>query len=169
MSALTRERLTDFAGLIPARGTYGSKANVRNFKGGLTCLDADGRAMPGDTKANGALFAVGKSSATFNNLHGSDAGGAADAIDVEVEFGTFGWMSGADADAIAAKDVGKVCYVIDDQTVGLTDGGGTRCVAGIVTEVRNGRVYVAMGPHVIGSINYAAALAADLQDQIDAL
>lgn len=167
MAALTHERFTPFAGLSPARGTYGSKANVRLFKGAIACLDAAGRAMPGDTIANGALIAVGKSSATFDNRNGSEFGGLADAVEVEVEFGVFGWANGTSGDLIAAKDVGAVAYVIDDQTVGLTDGSGTRCVAGIITEVRDGKVWVAMGPHVAGTIKAAfdaaaAALAAAL-------
>jgi hypothetical protein len=170
MTALARERMTSFAGTAPARGTFGAKANKRLFKGGIVCLDAAGRAMPGDTIANGALMAAGKSSATFDNRTGSEAGGLADAIDVEVEFGVFGWTSAAGGgDDIDATDVGKPCYVVDDQTVALTNAGGTRCFAGIITEVRDGKVYVWMGPHVAGMLQnpVAAADVAHIKPTVD--
>ena len=35
-------------------------------------------------------------------------------------------------DAIAQADVGKVCFIVDDQTVAKTNGGNTRSPAGIV-------------------------------------
>jgi hypothetical protein len=148
MTAIAIERTTDFAGSYPARGTYGIKANVRVWKGTIVCIDSAGRAMQGDTIANGALYAVGKASATYNNLTGSELGGAADATDVEVEYGVFGWENSSSGDAIAADDVGKPCYVADNQTVALTSNGGLRPFAGIVSEVRDGHVYVYMGPHV---------------------
>jgi hypothetical protein len=172
MSALVRERLTDFAGVTPARGTVPIAANVRIFKGGLVCTDADGRAVPGDTIANGALAAIGKSSQTYDNRTGSTLGGAAGAVDVEVEYGVFDWENSGGGDAIAAADVGKVCYVVDDQTVALTSNTSTRGIAGFITEVRGGVPYVFMGPHVAGMIVIAASEASQLdtaQTDIDAL
>lgn len=151
MTALAQERMTDAAGTAghPSRGTYGIKANTRVFKGAIVCLDSAGRAMPGDTIANGALFAVGKSSTTIDNRTGSTLGGAADAADVEVEFGVFGFENG---DSIAASDVGAIAYVVDDQTVAKSSSTGARCIAGVITEVRGTQVFVAMGPHVYASL-----------------
>ena len=150
MTALAIERETDFAGLIPARGTYPIKANVRIFKGAIVGLDAAGRAMPGDTIANGCVKVVGKASATYDNRTGSVLGGAADAVDVEVEFGVFGYLTATGGgDDIANDDAGKLCYVVDDQTLALTSATNTRAVAGVVTEVRNGVAYAWMGPHVV--------------------
>lgn len=165
MTALSIERLTDFAGLTPSRGTFGIKANKRIFKGALVGLDSAGRAMPGDTIANGCLAGVGKASATYDNRTGSELGGSADACDVEVEYGVFGFKSATGGgDDIAADDVGKVCYVVDDQTVALTNGSDTRGIAGFITEVRAGVVYVYMGPHVAGMIVIAASEASQLDD-----
>jgi hypothetical protein len=62
--------------------------------------------------------------------------------------------------------------MLDDQTVALTNGSDTRGIAGFVTEVRDSKVYVYMGPHVAGLIVIAAAEAAQLdtaQIDIDAL
>ena len=38
--------------------------------------------------------------------------------------------------------------MLDNQTVALTDGTGARGPAGVVTEARNGFIYVYQGPHV---------------------
>lgn len=156
MAALTIERLTPCAGVVPSRGTAKIAANTRIFKGAMVALDSAGRAVPGGTVAGGATQALGVASATFNNLTGSEAGGAADALDVEVEYGVFGFKSGTAGDEILADDVGKVAYMIDDQTVGLTDGGaGARSPAGVITEVRDGLVWLWVGPHVSALISGA--------------
>lgn len=150
MTALSDDRLTDFAGQSPGRGTFGLAANVRLFKGAMLALDSAGRAVPAGTIASGALFGIGKSSAQYDNRTGSALGGAADAANAECEFGIFAWANSAGADAVAAANVGSVCYMVDDQTVALTSGGGTRGLAGVVTEVRGAKVFVFMGPGVAG-------------------
>ena len=48
----------------------------------------------------------------------------------------------AAADLIAQADVGKLCHVVDDQTVAKTDGTGTRSRAGIVARVETAGVWV---------------------------
>ncbi len=171
--ALALERLTKFAGVTPARGSFPIKANVKIYKGAMVALDSAGRAMPAGVISGGALTAVGKASATYDNLTGSALGGAAGAIDVEVEYGVFAWASATGGgDDIASDDVGKVCYMKDDQTVALTNGTDTRGLAGFITEVRGSDVYVYMGPHVAGLIVIAASEASQLdtaQVDIDAL
>jgi hypothetical protein len=150
MTAITeRMRDTEFAGVVPARGSYPIKANVWIKKGGMVALDSAGRAMPAGLAAGGSVECVGKSSAEYDNRTGSEMGGAAGATNVEVEFGVFAWDNSADADLIGIDDLGVV-YVVDDQTVALTNGTDTRIIAGLATEVRNGQVYVWMGPHVFG-------------------
>jgi hypothetical protein len=141
MAALTKERLTDFAGTLPSRGTYPVAANVKIFKGAIVVLDSAGRARPGTNAAGGAVICVGKASATFDNT-----GGSAGAFDVEVEFGTYGYETLGGGDLIEADDVGKLAYVADDQTLSIVSTG--RIAAGPITEVRNGQVFVWMGPHV---------------------
>lgn len=150
MTALAIERLTDFAGIVPARGTYPIAADTLIFKGAQVALDSAGRVVPaGTVAATGALVAVGKASATYDNRTGSVLGGGAGAVDVEVEFGVFGWESAGGGDAISADDIGKPCFMEDDQTVALTDGADTRAFAGFVTEVdADGQVFVWQGPHV---------------------
>lgn len=173
MAALLIERMTKFAGVVPARGTYPIKANVHIFKGAMVGLDSAGRAMPGDTIANGCLSIVGKASATYDNRTGSALGGAADAVDVEVEYGVFQYdFKTGDGDDIAADDVGKVCFVVDDHTVALTNNTDARAIAGLITEFRESKPYVWTGPHVAAILVIAASEASQLdtaQVDVDAL
>lgn len=150
------ERMTDFAGVVPSRGTYPIAANTKIEKGKIVCLDSSGRAIEGTTLSGGATVAVGKASSTVNNLTGSDLGGSAEAADQEVEFGVFGWKNSSSTDEIANDDAGKVAYVVDDETVALTSGSSARTPAGIISEVRNSKVYVWMSPAVA---KLAAAMA----------
>ncbi len=147
MTATTIERMTEFFGLLPARGTYPIAANTKLLKGTLVGLDSAGRAIAA-TLAATCVRVVGKASSTVNNLTGSELGGAAAAADVEVEFGTFDWANSADADEIAADDVGKLCYAVDNQTVALTSDGGTRQIAGMITGFYNSKPQIFTHPLV---------------------
>lgn len=49
-------------------------------------------------------------------------------------FGYVGLIAGVDT--ITADDKGKICYLVDDQTVALTNGGGTRSPAGVIYDVQ---------------------------------
>ena len=158
--ALSKNRMTSFAGLMPARGTYPIKANVQIFKGAQVALDSAGRAMPAGALAGGSVKVVGKSSAHYDNRTGSALGGSAGAVDVETEFGTFLWENSDAADEIAADDVGKPCYAVDDTTVALTSQSGTLPCAGYISELdENGNVYVWQSPAVC-----AMAASASLAD-----
>lgn len=154
--ALTLERLTDFAGMQPARGTYSIKANVRIFKGAMVALDSAGRAMPAGLAAGGSIMVVGKASATYDNRTGSVLGGGADACDVEVEYGVFAWED--DDGDMDDTNVGLPVYCVDDQSVSADSGSSTQIVAGLLTEVRNGQAWVYMGPHAFALASaYAGA------------
>lgn len=173
MTALANARMTPFAGTAPSRGTFPIKANTQIFKGSIVGVDSAGRAMPGDTIANGCLRVVGKASATYDNRTGSVLGGAAGAVDVEVEYGVFAWdFKTGGGDDIDATNVGEACFVVDDHTVALTDNTDTRAVLGMITEVRGTQVYTWMGPHVAALIAVAASEASQLdtaQTQLAAL
>ncbi|MGH6692676.1 MAG: hypothetical protein ACREF4_18560, partial [Gammaproteobacteria bacterium] len=64
---------------------------------------------------------------------------------LKVQCGIFWFANGGGGDAIALADTGKLCYVLDDQTVGKTDGGAGRPVAGRIVKVETGKIYVAVG------------------------
>lgn len=158
MAALTLERLTRFAGLVPARGTFPIAANVRIFKGSMVAIDVSGRARPAGTIASGALSALGKASATYDNRTGSELGGGAAAVDVEVEYGVFEWTP----DVTDPPTGPGVVFMVDDQTVSDDNDTDARGIAGFVSEINNGRAYVWMGPHIVGMIAIAASEAAQL-------
>jgi hypothetical protein len=149
MTAISqRSRLTEFAGVVPSRGSYPIAANVWIKKGGQIGLNSAGECMPAGLAAAGLVQILGKSSAEYDNRTGSALGGLAGATDVEAEFGVFDWENSAGGDEITAAHIGRVVYAEDDQTVALTDGSATRIAAGIVTEVRDGIPWVWQGPGV---------------------
>lgn len=71
-------------------------------------------------------FGVGRAEATVDN-----SAGAAGAQSLTYRAGQFCFANLA-GDLITQAEVGKVCYIADDQTVAKTNGAGTRSPAGIV-------------------------------------
>lgn len=53
----------------------------------------------------------------------------------EVDTGTFYLNSGTGGDALTAANLGQTVYVIDEQTVGATNGGGTRPIGGVLVNI----------------------------------
>jgi hypothetical protein len=138
MTSTNINRDTEFAGPVPARGTFPAAANVIIARNTIVQRDASGRAVPG-AAANG-FPAVGVSCQTYDNRTASEFGGAAEAIDIEVMYGVFGF------DYTGTPLPGETVWVADNQTV--TDTASSNGVAGVCVEVRNGQCYVFMGPHV---------------------
>lgn len=103
--------------------------------GTIACLNAAGNAVPGTTALN--LKAIGRVRITADN-----AGGAAGAINVETETGRFRYANSAAGDLIARADINADCYIVDNQTVAKTNGGGTRSIAGKVVDVDAQGVWV---------------------------
>lgn len=56
-------------------------------------------------------------------------------VTVEIETGSFFLAAGTGSDAITQANVGATCYVINETTVGLTNGSNTRPVAGTILGV----------------------------------
>jgi hypothetical protein len=106
-------------------------AGVKIYKGAIVVLSG-GNAEPGVTGLN--LISAGRAEEDADNT-----GGGAGAISVRVRRGTFAWNSGAAGDAITEANIGAPAYIIDDNTVGLTNGGGggaaTRSVAGTIFDI----------------------------------
>jgi len=124
--------------LAAARNTKQSQAGLHElpvdagkvcYQGGIGCLDqADGLAKPAVTATT--LKALGRIAETADNASGADG-----AVKVLIQEGDFWWVNSGSSDAIAADDIGKTCYLVDDQTVALTDGTGARSAAGVVVNV----------------------------------
>nr|WP_321466758.1 hypothetical protein [uncultured Desulfobulbus sp.] len=134
MAALTADRDT--------KERNGSKlslpvaASVTCYAGGLAARDGNGRATPGTTATT--LRGVGRFAQRVSN------GAVAGAVNVEIEKGIFRFENSGSSDAIAAANIGADCYIVDDQTVALTDGTGTRSVAGRIFDVDSQGVWVDM-------------------------
>lgn len=136
MTALALERNTEFFGLYPGRRTVDVKAAAKIYKGGMVAIDAAGNAMAAGLLAGGTVRVVGKASATYDNTSG-----AAAAFKVECEPGIFKFLNHG-ADLVTKASVGALCYVVDDQTVALTNGTATRAPCGIVQQVDSDGVRV---------------------------
>ena len=112
-------------------------AAVKIWGGSLVMRNAAGYLTKGAT-ATGCV-GVGRAEKTVDNT-----AGAAGAVNVEYRLGSFLFANSAAGDLITIADIGKVCYIVDDQTVAKTDGTATRSRAGIVDAVEATGVWVRM-------------------------
>lgn len=136
-----------------SRVTIKSAANQLFPKGTIVTRDAAGRAVSPATADTSTFPMVCVAEATFDNRTGSEAGGAADAIDVQgaCEVVGFAYVGGTPI-------MGQKLYVVDNQTVSVSKDGGaalTRGFAGICTEVRIdvdgvAKAFFRCGPDVFG-------------------
>lgn len=110
------------------------KAATTIHQGTLVVADA-GFAAPGRTAAN--LIALGRASTSVVNA------GAAGAERIEIERGVF-LFDNNPADLVTQAELGKPCYITDDQTVQKTTGAGVS-PAGKVLEITADGVWVECG------------------------
>ena len=87
--------------------------------------------------ATAANVTIGRADETVDNT-----GGAAGDKRIKVRRGVFRFANSAAADLIARTEIGKPCYVVDDQTVAKTNNAGARPVAGKVFGVDAQGVWV---------------------------
>jgi hypothetical protein len=111
-------------------------ATVKIWSGSLVMRNAAGFLTRGAV-ATGCV-GVGRAEATVDNT------GAAGAVSVEYRLGTFLFANSTAADLITIADIGRVCFIADDDRVARTDGTGTRSRAGIVDAVEATGVWVRM-------------------------
>jgi hypothetical protein len=107
------------------------KAAVDIFEGAMVVLDA-GFAAPGRT-------AVGLKARGICSTSALNAGGAAGALNVNINAGIFALNNDG---SVARTHIGGTAYIVDDQTVAATDGGGTRSPAGPIIDVNDDGVWV---------------------------
>jgi hypothetical protein len=105
------------------------------FVGALCCLNANGFLTPG--AADNTMMADGVAIQAADNSLGLDGD---QTVIIDKRPHRFG--NSLAADLIAAAQIGDNCYVVDDETVAKTNGGGTRPVAGIITAVDDDGVWV---------------------------
>jgi hypothetical protein len=133
MTTLSADRLT------PARAnvdfSFGVEAATKIFAGGIVCINAANNAVKGSVATT--LKCVGVAQEQADNT-----AGAAGAIQVKVRRGLFRFANSSAGDLIALANVGANAYIVDDQTVALTNGGATRSVAGVIRDVDSAGVWV---------------------------
>lgn len=101
------------------------KAGTKILAGTLAAIDATGHAVPASAAAN--LTAAGRAEDTIDNTGGADGD-----MTIVVARGAFKWDNDASA-SVDQADVGKECYMLDDETVTATAEGHS--VAGKVLGV----------------------------------
>jgi hypothetical protein len=128
----------NYGSCIP-HDTWFAAANQVFLQGSIILVKADGYAYVGTAYATASAgFVLGIAA------YALDTTGIASGVEsVIIDPGTWGdFSNSAAADAIAEDDRGKVCYVVDDDTVALTDGGGTRTAAGRIHSLADDGVSV---------------------------
>lgn len=100
------------------------------YQGAVVALNTSGYVAPGSSDPT--LKVLGWSRGRVDNT-----GGAAGALPVPICRKPIRLVNSAGADAITNVHVGEYCYLVDDQTVALTSGGGDRPVAGRVMHVHS--------------------------------
>lgn len=105
------------------------------FAGALVMRNAAGFVTKGAT-ATGAV-GCGRAEERVDN-----SGGSAGDLDVRYRPGIFRYANSASTDLIGVTEIGKPCYVVDDQTVAKTSGSGVRSPAGFVAGVDSLGVWV---------------------------
>ncbi len=137
MSALGTGRKTDQMGIAvePTEMTFGMAASTTIYIGSMVAINASGYAVP--ASADASLKIVGCATGPTAGLPGASvvSTSVAGATNINVRRGVFFFENSASTDAITIAHVGRLCYVVDDQTVALTSGGGVRPVAGTIMGV----------------------------------
>ena len=139
MSATTRAIPTDKYGVgpVPDLQVIPVAEGQKILAGTIVCLGG-GNAVSGFTSLD--LIPVGRANADADNTDGEDGD-----ITVEVERGVFQWKNSTGDDEITQQEVGRPCFIVDNQTVAKTSGDGTRSAAGRVFSVDSLGVYVEIG------------------------
>lgn len=134
--ALTETRRTLKVGGYPIpdkqieRGVYNG---VTVYKGGMISGASNGRLVPaGNANATTQVLGVLLEVSAVNETVTGNAAGTETA---RLTQGTFWFDNSAGADEIAEANLYEVCYAVDDETVSLSDGNGTRLPAGIIMNV----------------------------------
>lgn len=133
MAALTADRNTPSQSA--SRIGVPVAAGVKAFAGGIAVANANGFAAPGSTATT--LTYLGRFAETVDNTAGAN-GAKTVQVDRKDAY-QYGNLAG---DLVTQADLGKVCYIVDDQTVAKTNGGNTRSAAGKVVGVDADGVWV---------------------------
>lgn len=140
MAALTGSRDTPRYGdkNLPELLKVPMKAAAKGYQGGIACVDATGYCVSGSTALN--LKTLGVFRADVDNTAGANGAKTA-----EVRRGAHLFNNSAAGDLIAQVDMYADVFIVDDNTVAKTNGGGTRSIAGRVIGFEGTQVIVELG------------------------
>lgn len=114
------------------------------YKGQLVAVEtADGRLYPA-VAGDLTRVTVGRCEETYST------GASETAKKIKYKSGIFNYTSGTSGEAIAADDRYKPCYVLDDESVGLSGNSGANAVAGMIYDVDSDGVWVSIGAPIVG-------------------
>ena len=121
--------------------SYPVLADAVIHQGAIVVLTAAGYAKPAVTGTGLIAVGIARESVDATGLSSGD-------ISIEIEEMIAECQNSA-GDEITIADIGKVCFLADDQTVAKTDGTGTRSPAGVVKKIEGGRVFVKIEARVL--------------------
>jgi len=132
MTALSSDRNTPrLQGFIRQGGLA---ASVLVYAGAIVMRNSTGYLTKGAT----ATGLVGVGRAEERKTGGASAGDET----LKYQPGSYRFANSASGDLITIAEIGKVCFVVDDQTVAKTDDTGARSPAGFVADVDATGVWV---------------------------
>lgn len=136
-------------------------AAVKIFAGALVAINSAGYATKGQA-AVGMTY-LGRAEEQVDNSTGS----AGDKNILVRRGKAFKWKNSGTS-AITQADVGRICYIEDDQTVSKTDQTGTLSAAGTIVGVETDGVWVAEAEKAVltatAALNFASIAAAASED-----
>lgn len=148
MAALTKDRNTPLFEGDVFSGPVAAAAVI--YAGALVARNAAGDLVPGSTATG--LIGVGRAEERVDNTDG-----AAGALSIRVRPGLFRFANSASADELTKADIGKACWIVDDQTVARTSNTSARSRAGIVRGVDALGVWVELNEALTRVATAAAA------------
>lgn len=130
---LTKDRNTPFkdAAALPVPVAAG----VLIHAGAMVVANASGYGAPGSTAAN--LVYLGRAEDAVDNTAGADGS----AVVVVRRKLAFKWKN-SPADPITPADLGKTAWIVDDETVAKTNGGGARSACGKIVQIEPDGIWV---------------------------
>lgn len=147
MTALSANFARKRMGVAPVLAlgfAIGLAASTHIYQGSLVAINQAGNLVP--ASADASLHIVGVSEEEVDNSSGS-----AGALSGTPRRGVFYLTNSSSTDAITDADIGRFCYVVDDNTVARTSNGGARPVAGVVAGVDSLGVAVEVGLRPAGA------------------
>jgi hypothetical protein len=133
MTALTQDRNTPKKDGKLVAVAVGAGVHIR--AGSIVVANATGFAVPGIAATT--LTYLGNADQAVDNTAGGDG-----AQTVLVERGYDFKFANLGADPVTQASIGKVAYIVDDQTVAATNGGNTRSAAGKVVGIDSDGVWI---------------------------